>query len=98
MDHNKKKIPIGFDRFKKIRKESFFYIDKTGMIKDLLLSWSEVNLFTRLRRFGKSLNIGMLKTFLRLALTPHILMVWKSCRKPNSVSSTWENSLLFPSP
>lgn len=66
MNYNKKKIPIGVDRFKKLRAESFFYIDKTGMIRDLIHSWGEVNLFTRPRRFGKSLNIDMLRTFFEI--------------------------------
>lgn len=58
-----KKLPIGIENFEKLRKEEFYYIDKTGMIKELLSSRSEVNLFTRPRRFGKSLNMSMLKNF-----------------------------------
>ena len=58
-----KKLPIGIENFEKLRKEEFYYIDKTGMIKELLNSRSEVNLFTRPRRFGKSLNMSMLKNF-----------------------------------
>lgn len=59
----KKKLPIGIDDFEKLRKNDFFYIDKTGLIKDLLDNWGEVNLFTRPRRFGKSLNMSMLQSF-----------------------------------
>lgn len=70
MDYHKKKIPIGIDRFKKLREEDFYYIDKTGMIRDLLYSWGEVNLFTRPRRFGKSLNLDMLKTFFEIGADP----------------------------
>ncbi|MDE7479475.1 MAG: AAA family ATPase, partial [Lachnospiraceae bacterium] len=66
MDYNKKKLPIGFDRFKLLREENFYYIDKTGMIRDLINSWGAVNLFTRPRRFGKSLNIDMLKAFFEI--------------------------------
>lgn len=58
-----KKLPIGIENFEKIRKEGFYYIDKTRLIKELLLNWGEVNLFTRPRRFGKSLNMSMLKSF-----------------------------------
>lgn len=58
-----KKLPVGIENFEKIRSEGFYYIDKTCMIRDLLNRWSEVNLFTRPRRFGKSLNMSMLKTF-----------------------------------
>ena len=58
-----KKLPIGINDFEKLIKWGFFYVDKTLMIKDLLSSWSEVNLFTRPRRFGKSLNLSMLFQF-----------------------------------
>ena len=58
-----KKLPIGIDDFEKLIKWGFFYVDKTLMIKDLLSSWYEVNLFTRPRRFGKSLNLSMLFQF-----------------------------------
>ena len=63
MDIRKKKLPIGIEDFEKLRKEDFYYIDKTGLIKELLNNWGEVNLFTRPRRFGKSLNMSMLKYF-----------------------------------
>ena len=63
MDLFKKKLPIGIDDFEKLRKNNFYYIDKTGLIKDLLDNFGEVNLFTRLRRFGKSLNMSMLQSF-----------------------------------
>lgn len=59
------KLPIGIDDFKKIREQDFYYIDKTGLIKELLNNWGEVNLFTRPRRFGKSINMSMLKAFLK---------------------------------
>ncbi|MCC8103791.1 MAG: ATP-binding protein [Clostridiales bacterium] len=62
----KKKLPIGIDDFSKIRMEGFYYVDKTAMIRDLLNAWGEVNLFTRPRRFGKSLNMSMLKSFLEI--------------------------------
>ncbi len=59
----KKKLPIGIDDFEKLRQDEFYYVDKTGLIRDLLENWGEVNLFTRPRRFGKSLNMSMLKSF-----------------------------------
>ena len=59
----KMKLPIGIENFKKIRKDKFYYVDKTGLIAELLNNWGEVNLFTRPRRFGKSLNMSMLKYF-----------------------------------
>ena len=63
----KKKLPIGIESFDKIRTEDFYYIDKTGLIKELLYNWGEVNLFTRPRRFGKSLNMSMLKSFFEIS-------------------------------
>ena len=62
----RKKLPIGVDNFEKLIQKDFFYVDKTGMIAELLKNWSEVNLFTRPRRFGKSLNMSMLKTFFEI--------------------------------
>ena len=53
------KLPIGIEDFKEIRTEGFYYVDKTGMITELLNNWGKVNLFTRPRRFGKSLNMSM---------------------------------------
>ena len=58
-----KKLPVGIDDFEKLIKWRFFYVDKTLMIKDLLSSCSKMNLFTRPRRFGKSLNLSMLFQF-----------------------------------
>lgn len=59
----RKKLPIGIDNFEKIRTNDFYYVDKTLFIKELLENWGEVNLFTRPRRFGKTLNMSMLKSF-----------------------------------
>ncbi len=61
-----RKLPVGIESFEKIRTEGFYYVDKTGMIGDLLRNWGEVNLFTRPRRFGKSLNMSMLKAFFEI--------------------------------
>ena len=63
MTMKKKKLPIGIENFEELQKEEFYYVDKTNLIRDLLLQWSKVNLFTRPRRFGKSLNMSMLKYF-----------------------------------
>lgn len=59
----RKKLSVGIENFEEIRKEDFYYVDKTGLIKELLDKWGKVNLFTRPRRFGKSLNMNMLKVF-----------------------------------
>ena len=62
----RKKLPIGIDGFEKLRTNDFYYVDKTGFIADLLQDWGEVNLFTRPRRFGKTLNMSMLKCFFEI--------------------------------
>ncbi|HIW50297.1 MAG TPA: ATP-binding protein [Candidatus Blautia intestinavium] len=66
----RKKLPIGIDGFEKIRTNDFYYADKTLFIKELLQNWGEVNLFTRPRRFGKSLNMSMLKCFFEIGSNP----------------------------
>ena len=62
----RKKLPIGIDGFEKIRTNDFYYVDKTMFIAELLQNWGEVNLFTRPRRFGKTLNMSMLKCFFEI--------------------------------
>lgn len=62
----KKKLPVGIESFGDIRKMDFYYVDKTCLIRDLLHNWGKVNLFTRPRRFGKSLNMSMLKAFFEI--------------------------------
>lgn len=66
----KKKLPVGIENFEKLRQLDYYYVDKTGMIKDLLLNMSEVTLFTRPRRFGKSLNMSMLQSFFEIGTDP----------------------------
>ena len=60
------KLPVGIESFAEIRKEGFYYIDKTGLIEQLLNQWGKVNLFTRPRRFGKTLNMSMLRYFFEI--------------------------------
>lgn len=66
------KLPINITDFSEIRKNDYFYVDKTDFIKDLLKSWAEVNLITRPRRFGKSLNMDMLRTFFEIGTDPSL--------------------------
>lgn len=61
-----KKLPVGIENFEEMRKEDFYYVDKTGLIIDLMNGWSKVNLFTRPRRFGKTLNMSMFKSFFEI--------------------------------
>ncbi len=65
MEHDLK-LPVGIDDFKKLRQSDFYYIDKTRLIEQLLQNWGEVNLFTRPRRLGKTLNMSMLKNFFEI--------------------------------
>ena len=60
------KLPVGIENFEKISRDGFYYVDKTGLIEQLLNNWGEVNLFTRPRRFGKTLNMSMLKCFFEI--------------------------------
>ncbi|MDE7046869.1 MAG: AAA family ATPase, partial [Lachnospiraceae bacterium] len=59
----KLKLPMGIEDFGRIRKDGFYYVDKTGLVRELLENIAYVNLFTRPRRFGKTLNMSMLKYF-----------------------------------
>ena len=61
-----KKLPVGFESFQEIRKLGCYHVDKTKLIERLLENWSKVNLFTRPRRFGKTLNMSMLKSFFEI--------------------------------
>ena len=60
------KLPVGIDNFEKIRRNGFYYVDKTSLIEQLFSNWGVVNLFTRPRRFGKTLNMSMLKYFFEI--------------------------------
>jgi len=66
----RKKLPIGIENFEEFFSEDFYYVDKTLFIKELLQNWGKVNLFTRPRRFGKSLNMSMLKCFFEIGIDP----------------------------
>ena len=63
---NTLKLPVGIESFEEIRKLGFYYIDKTRLIEQLLQGWGKVTLFTRPRRFGKTLNMSMLKRFFEI--------------------------------
>ena len=60
------KLPVGIEDFREIRRLGFYYIDKTKLIEQLLDNWGKVNLFTRPRRFGKTLNMSMLRYFFEI--------------------------------
>lgn len=65
-------LPVGIENFEEIRRNNFYYVDKTGLIGELLDNWSKVNLFTRPRRFGKTLNMSMLQHFLEVGTDPSL--------------------------
>ena len=92
------KLPIGIEFFQEIRTEGFYYVDKTGLIAELLNNWGKVNLFTRPRRFGKSLNLNTLKYFFPMAVIPGCLTDLPYPKRRNSAKSTWENFRSSPSP
>ena len=68
----RKKLPIGVEFFREFKSDDFYYVDKTGFISELLRTRGTVNLFTRPRRFGKSLNMDMLKSFFEIGADPSL--------------------------
>ena len=72
MTNNFKKLPIGIENFKELQEDNFYYVDKTPLIEKLLQNWGKANLFTRPRRFGKSLTMSMLKHFFEIGCDPSI--------------------------
>lgn len=73
MDLGKKMLPVGVEDFEDLIKGGYYFVDKTGMIAELLLNQAKVNLFLRPRRFGKSLNLSMLKSFFEIGGRPFSL-------------------------
>lgn len=67
-----KRLPIGVESFEEVRQDNFYYVDKTFLIEQLLTQWSKVTLFTRPRRFGKSLNMSMLQSFFSIETEPSL--------------------------
>lgn len=86
---------MGIENFAEMRTRGYYYADKTGFIRELIKNIGKVNLFTRPGRFGKTLNISMLKYFLRQAVTVRFLTDFKFPGKRNYVRNIWENILLF---
>lgn len=68
----KARLPIGIENFEDIRRNGYYYVDKTALIKDLLEGSGSISLFTRPRRFGKSLNMNMLKYFFEYGCDPRL--------------------------
>lgn len=70
------RLPVGIDSFEKLRKGNYYYVDKTALIEQALEKGSEVTLFTRPRRFGKSLNMSMLKSFFEINWNGSYIIYW----------------------
>lgn len=97
MCREKRKLPIGIENFEQIIKDDFYYVDKTGLISELLRNWGMVNLFTRPRRFGKSLNMSMLEHFFSVEGDKSIFDGLKISKDKSYVKNIWESIQLFPS-
>ena len=91
----KPKLPTGIDNFKKIRNGNYYYVDKTSLIEQILNNGSEVTLFTRPRRFGKSLNMSMIQYFFEIGTDSALFDGFPKIRR--STNNIWENIPLFPS-
>lgn len=68
------KLPVGIENFREIRENGFYYIDKTKLIEQLLEQWGKVSLFTRPRRFGKTLNMSMLRCFFEIGMISYLFI------------------------
>ena len=90
-----KKLPVGFENFQEIRKLDFYYVDKTKLVEQLLENWSKVNLFTRPRRFGKTLNMSMLKSFFEIGTDTALFDGLYISQMKNFVRNIWESILLY---
>lgn len=88
---NKLKLPVGIESFEEIRRNQYYYVDKTKLIEQLFDNLGKVSLFTRPRRFGKTLNMSMLKCFLGLEQIQRFLMDSMFLKIMHFVSSTWGN-------
>ena len=90
-DMSQKMLPLGIDRFEKVRADGFYYIDKTGFIEDLLNTRFEVNLITRPRRFGKTLTMSMLADFFDIRKDSRELFKGLKIAENHELCSRWMN-------
>ena len=89
------KLPVGIDSFEKIRRNNFYYIDKTKLIEQLVETGGEVTLFTRPRRFGKTLNMSMLKSFFEVGTDESLFEAYIFQATKSFVTNIWESTRLF---
>lgn len=83
------KLPVGIEDFKEIRRQGFYYIDKTKLIEQLLDNWGKVNLFTRPRRFGKTLNMSMLRCFFEIGADATLFEGLSISQNVQASKNTW---------
>ena len=93
MGEEKKRLPVGLENFEQIINDNYYYVDKTGLISELIRNGGMVNLFTRPRRFGKTLN--SLRVFLKLEQIERCLMVSIFPGTKSCVRNIWESTPLF---
>ena len=91
---NRLKLPVGIENFEEIRRNQYYYIDKTKLIEQIFDSLGKVSLFTRPRRFGKTLNMSMLKSFFEIGTDPSLMdSIFRKIRI--CVNSIWDSIRLF---
>ena len=84
-------IPVGISNFEKIRNNGFYYVDKTGLIEELLKTEAEVTLITRPRRFGKTLGMSMLESFFDIRKNSRKLFEGLEIARQSELCSKWMN-------
>lgn len=89
------KLPVGIEDFQEIRRLGFYYIDKTKLIEQLLEQWGKVNLFTRPRRFGKTLNMSMLRCFFEIGTDKTLFDNLYISKEKIFAKNIWESSRLY---
>lgn len=95
MRSERKMLPIGVENFEKLRRNNMYYVDKTEIIADLLRNHGDANLFTRPRRFGKTLTMDTLKTFFEIGQDASLFEGLPSADIPTSAKSTRTNTPLY---
>lgn len=91
------KLPLGIENFEEMRTRDYYYVDKTGLIRTLLENPGKVNLFTRPRRFGKTLTMSTLKYFFEVGRESTLFDGLEISREKISVKSLWGSFLSYPS-
>ena len=96
MPERKKALPVGIEFFRDFKSKDYYYVDKTAFIAELLRTKGAVNLFTRPRRFGKSLNMNMFKCFFEIGAEASLFDGLAIPERGNCANSTWGSTLSYP--